>query len=47
MLVLTLVMFTAAWAFIKGCERIIGPDLESQRVDTEREEETAEEEAAA
>ena len=46
MLVLALAFFTAAWAFIKGCERIIGPDLESQRVDTEHADEPAEEAAA-
>ena len=46
MLVLAVAFFSLAYAFVKGCERIIGPDVEAERVDTERADEAAEEAAA-
>ncbi len=46
MLVLAVAFFAVAYAFVKGCERIIGPDVEAERVDTERADEAAEEKAA-
>jgi hypothetical protein len=46
MLVFAVGFFALAYAFIKGCERIIGPDVEADRVDTERADEAAEEAAA-
>ena len=42
MLVFALAFFAVAYAFVKGCERIIGPDMEAERVDTERSDEKAE-----
>jgi len=47
MLAFMVVFFVVAYAFVKGCERIIGPDVEAERVDTERSDEATEEEAAA
>ena len=44
-LVLLLAFFTLAVAFVRGCERIIGPDLEAEAT-TEPETEVAEAAAA-
>jgi len=34
MLVMMVAFFALAYAFVKACERIIGPDLEASRADT-------------
>jgi hypothetical protein len=42
MLVLAVAFFALAYGFVKACERIIGPDVEAERADTERADEEAE-----
>jgi len=34
MLVMMVAFFALAYAFVKACERIIGPDLEASRAET-------------